>query len=712
MIGKQSYGGCFLQTPNRKEPDMTDDHNPPIPQGWRLEGLLCRGSCSSVYRVIRQSDGAHAALKVIPIPMDDSEIPVLRSKGYNDETISRILSNRLIEIFDKYDLLAKMNGESNIVSIGDVLYRRYPDGSGCTVSVLMEELTPLCDTLDYSFSEQRAIAIGCDLLKALEAYGRHRLVHGAIKPENVLVFGSGEYKLSDFGVSDLLGNRSLEIVGDACDFMAPEIFFGKEYDARADVYSIGLLLYWLCNDFRIPFLPAPDGPLCDKDFEDAVARRMSGGAMPEPKYGGMALKGIIARACAYDPKNRYSSASAMYRELSYLLVSGNVTVPAASIPIPQQTEQRLYAEPIVRERRQAQEQAMPIPEQNRRESSIVLFEDDFAEKRRAVPERVREKETVNKKRSSVVFFSGIIGLCIVAVASVVAAGIVLYRDGNCNRKDQKPGIVTRSPDATTGSETSSSPYAGTTGSVTPPSIVVWVISESPSAGISSDKPTVTPEITTTPTPSPTPTPTPTPVPTFVPVPSPKEAPFDADFSFDGQKAQDANYKCCYINPSWESFFSDIDEELISDQYRLMRNTKVTIRALYNEYALIETKDGRIGWVKASFLYAQWMHETTFNPVLTQQIADGLETPLSYEILGEFLIKTSKSSSNNLRKNPYVPEQLDPPMPDNRIMSVGIGVRFTLLAQRTIDGKKWYFCMKQASKGQNPVYCWVHESNFK
>ena len=171
---------------------MRGDRNPPIPQGWQIEDTLGSGSCGSVYRVIRQSDGAHAALKVIPIPIDDSEIPVLRSKGYIDETISRILSNRLIEIFDKYDLLAKMNGESNIVSIGDVLYRRYPDGSGCTVSVLMEELTPLCDTLDYSFSEQRAIAIGCDLLKALEAYGRHRLVHGAIKPENVLVSGSGD----------------------------------------------------------------------------------------------------------------------------------------------------------------------------------------------------------------------------------------------------------------------------------------------------------------------------------------------------------------------------------------------------------------------------------------------------------------------------------------------------------------------------------------
>lgn len=688
---------------------MAGESNPPIPQGWQLEGFLGSGSCGSVYRVIRQSDGAHAALKVIPIPMDENEIPRLRSKGFEDDAISRLLSNRLSEIFDKYDLLAKMNGEANIVSIGDVLYIRSQDGSGCTVSVLMEELTPLCDTLDYSFSEQRAVAIGCDLLKALEVYAQYRLIHGAIKPENVLVSGSGVYKLSDFGVSEFLGNKALEIVGDACDFTAPEIFLGREYDIRADVYSVGLLLYWLCNDFRIPFLPAPEEPLNDKDFEDAVARRMSGGVIPEPKYGSKALKEIIAKACAYDPKDRYGSAPAMYRELSLLVMKNKAQVTIDPITIPQQPGMRLYAEPVVRERRPVQRKET-IPTEAQNDGSILLFEDDFAERRRAVQERLPDKTVQKKKRAAFGFIAAIAGLILVALASVAVAIIVITNNRDTARNSSKRSEASRIPTTLIKTDTPT-PSAAPTVTTTPSSIVVHVTDTyTPSSKPTATEPTPAIE-TATPTNTPSPTPEPTPEPTFVPVPETDDAPSDADFTFDGQKAQDANYKCCYINPSWKAYFNNINEELIPDESRLMRNTKVTIRALYKGFALVEIKDGRKGWVNASFLYAAWMHNSTFNPALTVQIADGLETPLSYEVLGEFLIKTTKSSSGNLRKNPYVPEKMDPPLPDNRIMSVPKGTRFTLLAQRTIDGKRWYFCMKQASKGQEPVYCWINESNF-
>lgn len=708
MIGKQPYGGCFLQTSNREEPDMTDDRNPPIPQGWRLEGLLCRGSCSSVYRVIRQSDGAHAALKVIPIPMDDSEIPRLRSNGYDDETISRILGDRLVEIFDKYDLLATLTGEPNIVSIGDVLYTRDRDGSGCTVSVLMEELTPLCETLDYNFSESRAVAIACDLLTALEVYGQHRMVHGAIKPENVLVSDSGMYKLSDFGVSDLLGKRALEIAGDACDFTAPEVFLGKEYDARADVYSVGLLLYWLCNDFRIPFLPAPEEPLDDKDFEEAVAWRMSGDAIPEPKNGSPALKKIIAKACAFNPRDRYTSASPMYRDLRLLTVKNNATVPIATIRIPQEQEQRHYTDTVVRERRPAQH-TEPTRSGNRHEEPIMLFEDDFAERRRAVQKRIPDHSAKKKKGASIGFIAAIAGLILVAIASVVVAVVVMTRKDDCSGKGSKSGNATQKPAPVTQLKT---PFtsADPSESATPSPIVVHV-TDTPTASAATAT-TATPTPTHTPTLTPSPTPTPTPVPTFIPVPDTDEAPSAADHTFDGLKAQDANFKCCYINPSWKSYFSNVQEELISDDYRLMQNTKVTIRALYKGYALIEIKDGRKGWVSASFLYAAWMHDSTFNPALTQQIKDGLETPLSYEVLGEFLSATTKPRSSNIRQNPCVTEKLDPPMPENIIMIVSKGTRFTLLAQRTVDGKIWYFCMKQATKGQQPVYCWVSEANFK
>lgn len=686
---------------------MKGEQNPIVPQGWKLDAYLGSGSCGSVYRVVSESGGQRAALKIISIPMDGSEIPSLKEKGLDNEAISRALEDRLVEIFDKYEILSKMNDESNIVSIEDVSYRRYQDGTGCDVLILMEELTPLCDTLDHTFSEKRAAAIMEGVLTALERYGQYRLVHAAVKPENVLVSPSGEYKLSDFGVSGLLGSRAAELCGDGCDFMAPEVFLEKPFDGRADVYSAGLLLYWLCNDYRIPFLPEDD-TLENEAFEDAISRRISGGAIPEPKYGSDKLHAVIAKACAYQPEDRYKSAAAMLLDLRRAAAAEMAKVPITPIRIPQQPEQHLYAEPIVPQRRTPATESSKQSPMREQSEPIALFENDFVEKRNRNTEH--DSEPRRKKNTSVFgIVAAVIGLMLVAGVSLAVALLVLTNRSKETSDSSVSAQETIRPRSHAPSAANFTPGPVSPGQTVPMQTRTPEPSVQNTAEALTPYPPDTPEPMPTEEPTPEKTPEPTPEPT--PLPTAAPAPEGADHRYDGYTAQVANYDSCILNPYWEKCFDGVSDDDIPDEYKAKLNEKVTILASYADYALVETKDGRTGWVYTSFLYAEWMHTADFNKALTKQIEEGLELPKNLEMYGTFEKKKSKGTTN-LRKNPYVAEKMDPPEPDNKIDKVGKDIRFTILARRTVDSDRWYFCMMQAKSGHDPVYCWVNASNFK
>ncbi|MFQ8837631.1 MAG: hypothetical protein ACLR8L_07075 [Oscillospiraceae bacterium] len=91
--------------------------------------------------------------------------------------------------------------------------------------------------------------------------------------------------------------------------MAPEVYAGEEYGFSVDTYSLGLVLYRMLNKNRGPFLPQPPEAITFSSREQALARRMSGEPLPRPFYGEGRLGEIVLKACAFDPKDRYSSPS-------------------------------------------------------------------------------------------------------------------------------------------------------------------------------------------------------------------------------------------------------------------------------------------------------------------------------------------------------------------------------------------------------------------
>lgn len=122
----------------------------------------------------------------------------------------------------------------------------------------MELLTPLNTYYTtYPPTEADVIRLGIDMCRALEVCAKENIIHRDIKPSNIFVSEHGDYKLGDFGVARHLEASCRELSKKGTyDYMAPEVYRDSVYDARADIFSLGIVLYKLMNNGRIPFLPA------------------------------------------------------------------------------------------------------------------------------------------------------------------------------------------------------------------------------------------------------------------------------------------------------------------------------------------------------------------------------------------------------------------------------------------------------------------------
>ncbi len=288
------------------------------------EGEIGGGSYGTVYEVCQE--GRKYALKHISIPRTFAKAsdPAPEGGGLPQDSCRQAAE----EILNEVRILLRFKNHPNIVSIRD--YRMIESGQGIDLYILMERLVPLPDYESrHAIGEEEAIRLGLDLCSALEACASEGILHRDLKPANILVAEDGTFKICDFGTARILEKTLMaSTVKGSFAYMAPEVYHGKRYDCRADIYSIGLILYRLMNRGREPFLPLD---LCLVDYrarEDALNRRMNGEALPAAQDASEGFMDILLKACAYYPIKRYASAAAMKKDL-LRLQAGTYQVKAA-----------------------------------------------------------------------------------------------------------------------------------------------------------------------------------------------------------------------------------------------------------------------------------------------------------------------------------------------------------------------------------------------
>ena len=298
---------------------------------WETVSLIGRGSFGTVYEIQRKlvdDDTESAALKVITIPQNPGDVEEMYNEGYDDESITATFNSHLKSIVAEYRLMQKMDGSANVVNCKDIRYIQHDDGIGWDIYIRMELLTPLMKALPVDADEATVIRIGKDICNALVLCKKHEIVHRDIKPQNIFVSANGDYKLGDFGIAKTVEKTMGGTKIGTYKYMAPEVYNNQPYGSAADIYSLGLVLYWLLNERRMPFMPLPPAKIKAGQDEEARHRRLSGEKLPAPAHGSDALQQIVLKACAYDPKDRYSSAAAMLDDLSKLSGGGNVVPPS------------------------------------------------------------------------------------------------------------------------------------------------------------------------------------------------------------------------------------------------------------------------------------------------------------------------------------------------------------------------------------------------
>lgn len=286
--------------------------------GWSLERKLGKGSFGAVYEISRQVFGQteRAALKYISLPPAQEELSALFEEGYDTESLREHYQLQLQEIVREYSIMAGMKSQPNIVHCDDISYYPHADGIGWDIFIKMELLTPLTDALEEGYDEERILRLGMDVARALSYCESQGILHRDIKPQNLFLAPDGSCKLGDFGVAKIVEKTSRGTVAGTYRYMAPEIFHSEAYGFRADQYSLGLVLYWLLNERRLPFVPLTAAHPSAQQEREARSRRLAGAVIPLPKNGSDELKRIVLRACSYRPEDRYASAEELYAALS------------------------------------------------------------------------------------------------------------------------------------------------------------------------------------------------------------------------------------------------------------------------------------------------------------------------------------------------------------------------------------------------------------
>jgi eukaryotic-like serine/threonine-protein kinase len=276
---------------------------------YELLAEIGRGGMAVVYRAMDTALKREVALKLLhPHLADHAEA----RKRFEREAhaVARLHHPSIVEVHDFSDASA------------DEVYIVMELVEGTTLRVFMKRLEgrPLI--------AEAAALIARNVAEALSVAHEQGVVHRDVKPENILIGADGALKLSDFGIAHLVGFDQMTVTGQILGspaYMSPEHIEMAELDARADIFSLGTLLYEMSVG-TLPFHGKNPHHIIKQIVEGYYDHPLS----VNPAVGHR-IASVIVRCLRPSREDRYASASALVAELDAALAEMGIGSGAAEL---------------------------------------------------------------------------------------------------------------------------------------------------------------------------------------------------------------------------------------------------------------------------------------------------------------------------------------------------------------------------------------------
>lgn len=307
---------------------------------WILDHRLGSGVYGDVWQIHRGEETA--ALKEICISKEEISDERLRLEGFDQSSYRAYMESVIRQAEREYDILRLFDHDPHIVQCESKLQAESADE--WVMLIRMERLETLQDHIcKEGLTIPEVIRIGIHMCKALESCEKQGILHRDLAPGNLFYDARTDaYKLGDFGMAQSTFEVH-EIPEKAGTYTAPEVYRDNAFSVLSDEYSLGLILYRMINDFRLPFQPLYPVSFTHKERSLALFRRLSGEAPPPPRILikspaddpaeisglgaqvtpavidlGRCLAEVVMKAIQPDPRKRYKSASVFRAALESL----------------------------------------------------------------------------------------------------------------------------------------------------------------------------------------------------------------------------------------------------------------------------------------------------------------------------------------------------------------------------------------------------------
>jgi formylglycine-generating enzyme required for sulfatase activity/tRNA A-37 threonylcarbamoyl transferase component Bud32 len=300
---------------------------------YRVEGTIGAGGMAVVYKAFDTRVDTEVAIKVIAtenLPPKALERALKRFER-EAKSLARLDHPNIVKVMD----YGEYEGQPYLVM---------PYLSGGTLKAKLGKPMPWTDVVELILPMAEALRY---------AHSEHT-IHRDVKPSNIMISRSGHPLLTDFGIAKLLDlEDTVDLTGTSAavgtpEYMAPEQANARTVDHRADIYSLGIVLYEMATG-RKPFVAdTPMEVLIMQARDPLPPPRKFAPDLPKP------AEQILLKALAKKPDERYQTMNEMYAALKASLAPvgqiANLSTPAKPEPRPR-TEQTatISEEPPLRE---------------------------------------------------------------------------------------------------------------------------------------------------------------------------------------------------------------------------------------------------------------------------------------------------------------------------------------------------------------------------